>query len=266
MLQYPQIDPVAISVGPLAIHWYGLTYLFGFVVGLLLARYRASKPDSGWKVDELGDVLFYIALGVILGGRLGSVLFYNTEAFLANPIILLKIWEGGMSFHGGLIGVLIAFYLYGRSTNRTFFEVADFLAPIFPIGLGAGRIGNFINGELWGRITDVPWGMVYPHVGPEPRHPNQIYQFIGEGIIFFLLIWFWSSRPRPRMAVSGFFLLFYGVYRFMIEFVREPDAHLGFIAFGWLTMGQLLSFPMIAIGILFMWIAYTYNNKTPQNA
>jgi len=266
MLQYPQIDPVAISIGPLAIHWYGLTYLFGFVVGLLLARYRASKPDSGWKVDELGDVLFYIALGVILGGRLGSVLFYNTEAFLANPIILLKIWEGGMSFHGGLIGVLIAFYLYGRSTNRTFFEVADFLAPIFPIGLGAGRIGNFINGELWGRITDVPWGMVYPHVGPEPRHPNQIYQFIGEGIIFFLLIWFWSSRPRPRMAVSGFFLLFYGVYRFMIEFVREPDAHLGFIAFGWLTMGQLLSFPMIAIGILFMWIAYTYNNKTPQNA
>jgi len=162
--------------------------------------------------------------------------------------------------------VLIAFYLYGRSTNRTYFEVADFLAPIFPIGLGAGRIGNFINGELWGRITDVPWGMVYPHVGPEPRHPNQIYQFIGEGIIFFLLIWFWSSRPRPRMAVSGFFLLFYGVYRFMIEFVREPDAHLGFIAFGWLTMGQLLSFPMIAIGILFMWIAYTYNNKTPQNA
>ena len=164
MLQYPQIDPVAISVGPLAIHWYGLTYLFGFVVGLLLARYRASKPNSGWKVDELGDMLFYIALGVILGGRLGSVLFYNTEAFLANPLILLKIWEGGMSFHGGLIGVLIAFWLYGRSTGRTFFQVADFFAPIFPIGLGAGRVGNFINGELWGRITDVPWGMVYPHV------------------------------------------------------------------------------------------------------
>ena len=266
MLQYPQIDPVAISVGPLAIHWYGLTYLFGFVVGLLLARYRASKPNSGWKVDELGDMLFYIALGVILGGRLGSVLFYNTEAFLANPLILLKIWEGGMSFHGGLIGVLIAFWLYGRSTGRTFFQVADFFAPIFPIGLGAGRVGNFINGELWGRIMDVPWGMVYPHVGPEPRHPNQIYQFIGEGIIFFFLIWWWSSKPRPRMAVSGFFLAFYGVYRFLIEFVREPDAHLGFIAFGWLTMGQLLSFPMIAIGILFIWYAYTYNNKTPQSA
>ena len=263
MLQYPQIDPVAISLGPFKIHWYGLTYLFGFVVGYLLARYRASKPGSGWKQEEIGDLVFYVALGVILGGRIGSVLFYNTGAFLENPLMILRIWEGGMSFHGGLIGVLIAFGVYGRNTGRTFFQVADFLAPMFPIGLGAGRIGNFINGELWGRVTDVPWGMVYPHVGPEPRHPNQIYQFLGEGVLFFVALWWFSSKPRPRMAVSGFFLVFYGVYRLVIEFVREPDSHLGFVAFDWLTMGQLLSVPMIASGALMLFLAYRNHNKNP---
>lgn len=256
MLTYPQIDPVALSLGPVKIHWYGLTYLVGFVGGWYLARRRASRPNSGWNPDEIGDLVFYIALGVILGGRIGSILFYNFEEFSQDPLMLLRIWEGGMSFHGGFIGVLVAFWLYARNTGRRFFEVADFLAPVFPVGLGAGRIGNFINGELWGRVTDVPWGMVFPHVDSQARHPNQLYQFFFEGVVLFAIMWIYSSKPRPTMAVSGLFGVAYGIYRFMIEFVREPDAHLGFIAFDWLTMGQLLSLPMIIIGALLMIMAY----------
>lgn len=261
MLQYPQIDPVAISLGPLTIHWYGVTYLVAFLAGWWLAKYRARQPNSGWKPDEIGDIVFYIVLGVIAGGKIGSVLFYQWDAFLADPLILVNLTKGGMSFHGGFLGVLAAFYLYARNTGRTFFEVADFIAPAFPIGLGAGRVGNFINGELWGRVTDVPWGMVFPHVGPEARHPNQLYQFFFEGIVLFAVVWWFSSRPRPRMAVSGVFVLMYGIYRFMIEFVREPDKHLGFIAFDWLTMGQLLSLPMILVGLSLLVLAYTRNNK-----
>lgn len=249
MLQYPQIDPIAISLGKIKIGWYGIMYLVGFACGYLLARYRASKPGSGWKKDEIGDLVFYIALGVILGGRVGYLLFYGFDLWMQNPLLIFKIWQGGMSFHGGLLGVILAFYLYARHTGRTFFQVSDFLAPMFPIGLGAGRIGNFINGELWGRVTDVPWGMVFPHAGPEPRHPNPLYQTFFEGIVLFCLLWWFSSKPRPRMAVSGMFLLLYGIYRFFIEFVREPDGHLGFIAFDWLTMGQLLSLPMILLGL-----------------
>lgn len=256
MLQYPAIDPVAVSLGPFKIHWYGLTYLFGFVAGYLLARYRARKPGSGWNEDDVGDLIFYVALGVIVGGRVVGFVVYNFSGFLAEPWKLFFIWEGGMSFHGGLLGVICAFALFAYHKGRNLFDVADFAAPFFPIGLGAGRIGNFINGELWGRVTDVPWGMVYPHVGPEPRHPNQIYQFLGEGVLFFIAIWWFSSKPRPRMAVSGFFLLFYGIYRFIVEFVREPDAHLGFLAFEWLTMGQVLSAPMILIGAALMMLAY----------
>ncbi len=256
MLQYPQIDPVAIELGPLAIHWYGITYLFAFLAGWWLAKHRAAKPNSGWEPDEIGDIVFYIVLGVIIGGKLGSALFYQTEELLSNPIATLNPMNGGMSFHGGFIGVLVAFWLYGKSTNRSFFQVADFIAPAFPIGLGAGRVGNFINGELWGRVTDVPWGMVYPHVDNQVRHPNQIYQIIGEGIILFLLVWWFSSKPRPRMAVSGFFALCYGIYRFLVEFVREPDGHLGFIALDWLTMGQVLSVPMILIGAALLYFAY----------
>lgn len=256
MLQYPQIDPVAIELGPLAIHWYGITYLVAFLAGWWLAKYRASQPNSGWKPDEIGDVVFYIVLGVVVGGKLGSALFYQTEALLSNPLQTLNPMNGGMSFHGGFIGVLVAFWLYGRTTKRTFFEVADFIAPAFPIGLGAGRVGNFINGELWGRVTDVPWAMVYPHVGPEPRHPNQIYQIIGEGIILFLIVWWFSSKPRPRMAVSGVFVLCYGIYRFLVEFVREPDGHLGFVALDWLTMGQILSLPMVLFGATLLYLAY----------
>jgi len=261
MLQYPDIDPVAVSFGSLKIHWYGITYLVAFLVGWWLAKYRASKPNSGWKPDEIGDIVFYIVLGVIAGGKIGSVVFYQWDAFTENPAIILNLMKGGMSFHGGFLGVLVAFALYARNTGRTFFEVADFIAPAFPIGLGAGRIGNFINGELWGRATDVPWGMVFPHVDDQARHPNQLYQFFFEGIVLFILVWWFSSKPRPRMAVSGLFVLLYGIYRFMIEFVREPDSHLGFIAFDWLTMGQLLSLPMILIGAGLLTIAYTRNNK-----
>ena len=256
MLQYPDINPVAIALGPLKIHWYGITYLVAFLVGWHLAKYRAGRPKSGWKPDEIGDVVFYIVLGVIIGGKLGSVLFYNWDQFLESPLRVLNPMNAGMSFHGGFIGVMVAFFLYARSTGRTFWQVADFIAPAFPIGLGAGRIGNFINGELWGRVTDVPWGMVFPHVGEEPRHPNQLYQFFCEGILLFALIWWFSNKPRPRMAVSGLFAVAYGVYRFLIEFVREPDRHLGFIAFDWLTMGQLLSLPMILVGLLLLFLAY----------
>lgn len=259
-LMYPNIDPVAISLGPVAIHWYGLTYLFAFLAGWWLAKWRASKPGSGWMPEEIGDAVFYIVLGVIAGGKIGSLLFYQTDTLLSDPLAALNPfgvggWRG-MSFHGGFLGVLFAFWLYARNTGRTFFQVADFFTPAFPIGLGAGRIGNFINGELYGRTTDVPWGMVFPHAGPEPRHPNQLYQFFFEGIVLFIIIWWFSRKPRPRMAVAGLFVLCYGVYRFMIEFVRQPDDHLGFIAFDWLTMGQLLSLPMIIYGASIMWIAY----------
>jgi phosphatidylglycerol:prolipoprotein diacylglycerol transferase len=270
MLQYPDIDPVAVQLGPLAIHWYGVTYLFAFMAGWWLAKRRASRPGSGWNPDEIGDAVFYIVLGVIAGGKLGSLLFYQTDMLMSDPLGVLipynfdsDTWTGwaGMSFHGGFVGVLVAFWMYARSTQRTFFQVADFFAPAFPIGLGAGRIGNFINGELYGRITDVPWGMVFPHAGPEPRHPNQLYQFFCEGVLLFLIVWWFSSKPRPRMAVSGLFVLCYGIYRFLIEFVRQPDSHLGFIAFDWLTMGQLLSLPMILLGITMLLIAYRNQGK-----
>lgn len=266
MLQYPDINPVAFQVGPLTVHWYGLTYLVAFLAGWWLAKYRAGKRGSGWSPDEIGDAVFYIVLGVILGGKLGSLLFYQTDLLLNDPLGAINPFGDhgfrGMSFHGGFLGVLVAFWVYARNTGRTFFQVADFFAPAFPIGLGAGRIGNFINGELYGRVTDVPWGMVFPHAGAEPRHPNQLYQFFLEGVVLFVIVWWFSATKRPAKAVSGVFVLCYGIYRFMIEFVREPDAHLGFIAFDWLTMGQLLSLPMIAVGLLLIYLAY--NTKTRQ--
>jgi len=266
MLQYPDIDPVALSVGPLTVHWYGITYLVAFSVGWWLAKHRASKAGSGWNPDEIGDAVFYIVIGVIAGGKLGSLLFYQTELLFTQPLQALNPFSPygfrGMSFHGGFLGVLAAFWLYARHTNRSFFQVADFFAPAFPIGLGAGRIGNFINGELYGRITDVPWGMVFPHAGPEPRHPNQLYQFFCEGVILFIVVWVFSSKPRPARAVSGVFVISYGIYRFFIEFVRQPDADLGFVAFNWLTMGQVLSFPMILVGLYLLYSAY---NAKPAN-
>ncbi|GAA3587498.1 MULTISPECIES: prolipoprotein diacylglyceryl transferase [Marinobacter] len=260
MLRHPQFDPVAISVGPLKVHWYGLTYLVGFLVGWWLGRLRTRKPWSPLNEEQMGDLLFYIALGVILGGRFGYVVFYNFDQFLADPLWLFRVWEGGMAFHGGLLGVMVAMWWYARKIGRTFFELADFVAPLVPVGLGAGRIGNFINGELWGRPTDVPWGMVFPQA-PDllARHPSQLYQFALEGVALFIALWWFSSRKRPTMAVSGLFLVLYGCFRILVEFVRQPDAQLGYLAFDWLTMGQLLSLPMILAGLGLIVFAYRRN-------
>lgn len=260
MLRHPQFDPVAISVGPLKVHWYGLTYLVGFLVGWWLGRLRTRKPWSPLNEEQMGDLLFYIALGVILGGRFGYVVFYNFDQFLADPLWLFRVWEGGMAFHGGLLGVMVAMWWYARKIGRTFFELADFVAPLVPVGLGAGRIGNFINGELWGRPTDVPWGMVFPQA-PDllARHPSQLYQFALEGVVLFIALWWFSSRKRPTMAVSGLFLVLYGCFRILVEFVRQPDAQLGYLAFDWLTMGQLLSLPMILAGLGLIVFAYRRN-------
>ncbi|OUS03020.1 prolipoprotein diacylglyceryl transferase [Gammaproteobacteria bacterium 42_54_T18] len=256
MLKYPEIDPVAVSLGPLAIRWYGLMYLLGFVSGYWLLAKRAERPGSGWTKEQVSDLIFYGAMGVILGGRVGYVLFYNFSAFLDNPIIIFQVWNGGMSFHGGLLGVMLAMWWFGRKTGKTMFDILDFGAPIVPIGLGAGRIGNFIGGELWGRVTDGPWGMVFPTGGPDPRHPSQLYQAALEGVALFTILWLFSRTSRPKYAVSGMFSLWYGIFRFTVEFVRQPDSHLGFIAFNWLTMGQLLSLPLIAIGLFLLFIAY----------
>ncbi len=256
MLTYPDIDPVLFRMGPVQVHWYGVMYLISFVAGWWLSRVRAAQPNWGWKPREIDDLLFYIVLGVVLGGRVGYVLFYGLAQFLDNPLSLFAVWQGGMSFHGGFLGVLLALVLYGRKHQRGFFELTDFIAPIVPIGLGAGRIGNFINGELWGKVSEVPWGMVFPNAGPLPRHPSQLYEALLEGLVLFLILWFYAHKPRPLMAVSGMFLLCYGVFRFGVEFFRLPDEHLGYLAFGWLTMGQVLTAPMIVFGIAFLVYAY----------
>jgi phosphatidylglycerol:prolipoprotein diacylglycerol transferase len=252
----PNIDPVAIHLGPLKIHWYGLMYVFGLVALWFFAARRARRPDSGWKPEEVSDFVFYGALGVILGGRLGYMLFYNLPHYLNFPLDALKVWEGGMSFHGGLIGVLLGMLYFARKTGRTFFTIADFFAPWVPIGLGLGRLGNFINHELWGKTSDLPWAMVFRGGGPDPRHPSQLYQAALEGLALFLILWFFTRKPRPTASVSGLFLTGYGVFRFLVEFVREPDAQLGYLAFGWVTMGQVLSVPMILFGVGLMVWAY----------
>ena len=250
MLTFPSIDPVAVDLGFLQIRWYGLSYIVGILGAWVLLHIRAKPGRTGWTVEQVADLMFYGILGVIIGGRLGSVLFYNLPYYLGNPQDIIKVWQGGMSFHGGLMGVIVACWLYGRRTGKTFFEVTDFLAPVVPVGLFTGRIGNFINAELWGKPTDVPWGMVFPDAGALPRHPSQLYEAFLEGLCLFVILWWFSARPRPLMAVSALFLLFYGLFRFAVEFVREPDAHLGYLGFGWLTVGQVLSFPMILVGIL----------------
>lgn len=249
MIRHPNIDPVAFSLGPLQVHWYGLMYLVGFVGGYWLGVIRARRPDSGWRTHEISDLLFYVVLGIIVGGRLGYVLFYNASHYLSHPHELFYIWTGGMSFHGGLIGVLIAMWLYGRKTGRPFLAVTDYIAPLVPIGLGTGRIGNFINQELWGKVTDLPWGMLFHDAGELPRHPSMLYEAVLEGLVLFLILWFYSSQPRKVGRVSGLFLFCYSLFRILVEFVREPDPHLGYIALGWITMGQLLSVPMLAFGI-----------------
>lgn len=254
MLMAPDIDPVAVQLGPLKIHWYGLMYLIGFAGGWALGVHRAKRPGSGWHANEVADVLFYAALGVILGGRLGYVFFYNAGYYLQHPVEIFYIWSGGMSFHGGLIGVIVAVWLYARRTHRPWLAVTDFIAPLVPVGLGAGRIGNFINQELWGRVTDLPWGMVFRTGGPLPRHPSQLYEFALEGVALFAILWLYSAKRRPLGAVSGLFLVCYGLFRFLVEFVRVPDAQLGYLALGWVTMGQMLSVPMVLFGLgLLVW-------------
>lgn len=259
MITYPEINPIALQIGPVAIHWYGIMYLIGFVSAWLLARYRAHKPHSGWTDAQVSDLIFYCAIGVLVGGRVGYMLFYGFAQLIDNPLSIFKVWSGGMSFHGGLLGVAISIWLFARKTKKTFFAVGDFIAPLVPIGLAAGRIGNFINGELWGRVSDVPWAMVFPNGGPFARHPSMLYEFLLEGVALFILLWTYSAKPRPTMAVSGLFLLGYGTFRIFIELFREPDAQLGFLAFDWLTMGQLLSIPMIMFGLAFIYFAHKRN-------
>lgn len=250
MLSYPRIDPVALQLGPLKIHWYALTYLFGFGMAWWLGNRRADRPGSGWTRQDVGDLITNGMLGVILGGRIGYVLFYDFDSFLADPSMIIRVWNGGMSFHGGFIGVVLAVMLFARSRGKSIANVLDFVAPLAPLGLGAGRIGNFINGELWGRVTDVPWAMVFPADRLQlPRHPSQLYEFLLEGLVLFILLWCYSARPRKPLAVGGLFCLGYGGLRFFVEFFREPDLDIGFVAFDWMSQGQLLSLPMILLGL-----------------
>ncbi|MFM9913646.1 MAG: prolipoprotein diacylglyceryl transferase [Methylophilaceae bacterium] len=252
MLIHPHFDPVAIHIGTFGIHWYGLMYLTAFIAFLLLARWRIRQfPYSGWTDKHIDDMLFYGALGVVLGGRLGYVLFYQPAYFMAHPTEILAVWQGGMSFHGGFLGVLAAMLWLARKENKPWLALMDFVAPLVPPGLAAGRMGNFINGELWGRATDMPWGMVFPQVDNVPRHPSQLYEFGLEGALLFLILWIYSSKPRPVGAVSGLFLIGYGGFRFLVEFTREPDGYLGLLALG-LSMGQWLSLPMVLVGIWMM--------------
>ncbi|ALG67306.1 prolipoprotein diacylglyceryl transferase [Beggiatoa leptomitoformis] len=271
MLTYPTIDPVLVQIGPFPIHWYGLMYLIGLLIAWGLGHSRAKRPDSPVTPEQLSDLVFYSALGVVLGGRLGYILFYGFPTYLQHPLAMFEVWRGGMSFHGGLIGVLIAMAIFAHKNNRTFFQMTDFIAPLVPPGLAAGRLGNFINGELWGHPTQSIWGMQITQESVITRlpqnlqeavlngmglYPTQLFQAALEGVALFVILWIFSKKPRPTMAVSGLFLIGYGVFRFIVEFVRMPDAHIGYLAFDWLTMGQLLSFPMIIIGIGLMLFAY----------
>ena len=254
MLIHPEFDPIAIHIGSFGIHWYGLMYLLGFLSLLWLGKWRIRRnPDSGWKVSDVDDILFYGALGVIIGGRLGYVMFYQPTYFSQHPHEILYLWQGGMSFHGGFLGVLAAMALFARKTGKRWLEIMDFVAPLVPIGLGAGRMGNFINGELWGRATDMPWGMIFPKVDNVVRHPSQLYEFALEGVVLFLILWIYSSKPRPRGTVSALFLIGYGSFRFLAEYTREPDSYLGLLSMG-LSMGQWLSLPMVIAGLVMFYL------------
>lgn len=255
MLVHPQFNPVALQLGPLAIHWYGLMYLAGFMAFLWLGHQRVATlnhPKINTKL--LDDLLFYGVIGVILGGRLGYVLFYKATYYAAHPLEILAVWQGGMSFHGGFLGVLVAMAWLARQQQLRWLEITDFIAPLVPPGLAFGRLGNFINGELWGRPTDVAWGMIFPNVDALPRHPSQLYQFALEGILLFAILWLYARKQRPVGAVSGMFLIGYGSFRFIAEFTREPDSFLGLLSFG-MSMGQWLSLPMVAAGITLMFLS-----------
>ena len=281
MMIHPQYDPVALSMGPVEVHWYGLMYLLAFAAAFGLAWYRSTKRDD-WSSDMVSDLIFYGALGVILGGRIGYVLFYQFGELLQNPAYLFRVWDGGMSFHGGFLGVMLGTLYFARKYKKTPFQVFDFVVPIVPTGLLFGRIGNYINGELWGRVSEggYNWLTYFPQAAQAdvallqtnpalqqiatefnsqyllPRHPSQLYQALTEGLLLFLLLWWYSSKPRPRMAVTGVFMLGYGFSRFITEFFRQPDADQGFILLGWVTKGQILSAPMILVGIFLIIYAY----------
>ena len=257
MLHYPLIDPVALQLGPVKVHWYGLMYALAFACALCLGYQRCKQPSRGWELAQLQDVVFYAAIGVIVGGRIGYVLFYNFDYFLAHPLWLFRIDQGGMSFHGGFVGVTCALWIFARTTAKNFFDVTDFVAPLVPLGLAAGRVGNFIGGELWGRVTSSPLAMVFPNDPLQlPRHPSQLYQMAVEGLLLFAILWWFSAKPRPRAVVSGLFLAGYGTGRIVVEFFRQPDPQLGFLAGNWLTMGQLLSLPMVIAGVGMMVASY----------
>lgn len=264
MTVHPTIDPIAVQIGPLAIHWYGLMYVTGFVAFMLLGRWQIMhRKWHGWTLEMLDDALFYGALGVVLGGRLGYVLFYQADYFLSHPAEIFAVWQGGMSFHGGFLGVLVAMWLLTRKYPLQWLKVTDFIAPLVPIGLGAGRMGNFINGELWGRATDADYGMVFPNVDQLPRHPSQLYEFALEGVTLFLLLWWFSRKPRNVGTISALFLMAYGTFRFMVEYTREPDDFLGLLSLG-LSMGQWLSLPMVLVGV---WMLYQASqNKFEKTA
>src|SRR6201997_5446871 len=259
MLVYPGFNPIAFEIGRVKVHWYGIMYLLGFAGAWWLARRRAARADSTWKPNDVDDLIFFAMLGVIFGGRIGYVLFYGLTFWAADPWYPLKIWEGGMSFHGGLLGVIVALTLYAWRRGRNVADVYDFTAPLPALGLFFGRIGNFINSELWGKPTTVPWGF---NVNGVVRHASQLYEAFFEGLVLFAIIWWFTSRPRPRLAPSGLFLVIYGVVRFMIEFVRIPDGHIGYLAGGWLTEGQVLSFPMVIVGLGLL--AYAYRSDSPS--
>ncbi|MBT40933.1 MAG: prolipoprotein diacylglyceryl transferase [Idiomarina sp.] len=246
--QFPTIDPVILHIwGPIAIRWYGLAYIAGFAFAFWWGNRQAKRSDH-WTKDQFSDLLFWCFLGVVLGGRIGYVLFYKFGSFIDNPLFLFQVFDGGMSFHGGLLGVIVAMFAYAKAKQRPFLQVGDFIAPLVPMGLFFGRLGNFINGELWGRVTDVPWAIVFPSGGPVPRHPSQLYEALLEGLLLFFIIWWFQKQPRGRGAISGLFLLGYGVARFVVEFFREPDAHLGLLSLG-MSMGQWLTIPMILLGM-----------------
>ncbi len=253
MFVHPQFDPVAIHLGSFGIHWYGLMYLTGFLAFLALGKWQIThRPWHGWTVPMLDDALFFGALGVILGGRLGYVLFYQSAYFMQHPADILAVWQGGMSFHGGFLGVVLAMAWFARKYQLSWLAVMDFIAPLVPIGLGAGRLGNFINGELWGRVSNTDYGMVFPQVDGLLRHPSQLYEFTLEGVALFFILWTYASKPRASGAIAAVFLMGYGAFRFAVEYTREPDSYLGLLSMGF-SMGQWLSLPMLLIGAI-LWI------------
>ncbi len=252
MLIYPQINPITFSLGPIQIHWYGLMYVIGFICAWIICQYRATKVASGWTKEDITDIITWVMLGAIIGARLGYVLFYDFFSYISSPIEIFYVWKGGMSFHGGFLGVTLVLYLWSKSNNKNFLDVVDMIAPGVAPGLFFGRIGNFINGELWGKQTDFALGMVFPHAGDFARHPVQLYEACLEGLVLFLIIWFFSSKERAEGANTGMLVLCYAVFRIFCEFFREPDSHIGYLIGDWFTMGMLLSMPLVVLGIFLL--------------